>query len=575
MNLAKGNILLLVFFAAALAVSCGNSKKIAPPPKSSIVPFKEAFHEANSEKLIGHFESAIALFNKCIVLKPESAASYFGLAQIYYEQKNINKAIDYGKNALNIDNTNKWYVAFLADIYFEMGDYHNSANYYAALIDKHGDQNIDNQSKLAQSYIYSNQSEKAIKTLDRIELEMGSIPMTALTKHDLYNELGKPKLAKESLQKLFDDNATSVEIALEAMDYFLQTRQYDNAAIAIKQAQKIEPNNAYAKLGEAEITLADKNVDKTFELLTQALPSPDIEEDRKIMILDFLVGMSFDDRYTEARAINKKMKALMQYIYPSNASSAKFLSLYGHFLLQNNNDSAAVYFQEAVDIDPNDYSAWINLMNAHYESENYTKLAEATDKALVLYPNQPTVYLLKGMCEYELDNYSKAEEMFYMGKQLVIEDEELLSEFSYHIAKNEWKNNKKEKAAAMFQKAFENDPTNARFYYGYAKLLKEDGSDDKAFQYAKKAAELGQETGKYAAFYADLLIEQENYELAKKMMEKALIKELHNASYLEKYGDILYFLNDIDKAVDFWQQTFEMKPSPRLQQKINTKSYND
>ena len=574
--LLKHSNLLAVLPIALILFACGNSKKIQAPQSSGKLPFKEAFHQANSEKMIGHLESAEELFKKCLVLNPSSDATHFALAGIYKEQKLTSKSIEYCKNAFNINQNNKWYSAFLADTYFEIGDYHNSAKYYEILVYVHKDLNIENQSKLAQSFIYSNQIEKAIKVLDKMELELGSTPMTSLTKHDLFIELGKNKQAEESLQKLFTENPYSTSIGLEAMDYFLRTAQYDKAMKAIDHIQKIDATNVHATIGEAEVNLAQGKIDQSFELLSKSLPSEEIEEGRKLTILESLIGMSLDTRFPKAEQVNSKLKNLMGLVYPNMEKSARFLSLYGQYLIQNGEkDSALIFYTKAVEIDPNDYQAWINLMDANYASNEFQKLNHDADKALAIFPNQPMLYLLKGIAEYELNNYSNAQDMLNYGQQLVIEDKDLNAEFNYHLAKNKWKQNEKSEAATLFEKAFQNNPANSRFYYGYAKLLEEDLMIDKALQYAKKASNLNNSQANYAAFYANLLIEVKDFELAKKMLERALSADLDNTEYLERYGDVMFFLNDIEKAVDTWRQTNQIQPSSRLDLKILTKSYHE
>lgn len=558
----------------SLLIACGNASKIQPISTESNIPFKEAFHQANSEKLIGHYESAIKLYNKCIVLKPGSAAAHFALADIYGTQKETEKSIEYCKNAHRIDENNKWYVAFLAETYFKTGDYHNSANFYELLINTFNDRNLENQSKLAQSYIYSNQKEKAISTLNTMELETGSTPMTSLTKHDLYNELGKNELAEASLQSLFKDNPTNIDIALEAMDYFLQTRQLEHASIAIEHAEKINPIHPRVQLGKAEVYLSKGNITETFDLLRLALPSADIEENRKLVILESLMGMGFDNRYPEAKAINAKLRKLMDGIYPSQLESGKFMSLYGRYLMQNNeNDSARLFFAKAVQINPNDYQSWTNLLDADYVNQQYNQLVIDANNALGVFPNQPMVYLLKGIAEYELDNFDMAEETLFTGKQLVIDDKAVLSEFDYHLAKNYWQLGRKEKSAEVFTNIFETNSENARFLHGYAVLLISDNDQKKAIQYAKKASEIDQSNGKYAALYANLLFDEKNYPLAQIIIERAINADLDNPVYLEKYGDIMFFLNEVTKAVDIWTQTNKISPSDRLDSKIKSKSY--
>jgi len=571
------NIIFYLFIALiGFQFSCSNSKKIQAPQNGNSLLFKETFHQANSEKMIGHFDAAIKLFNKCLQINPQSAASEFALAQIYKTQDNTDKAIEHGRNAFEIDENNKWYAEFLASTFFKIGDYNNSAKFYQLVVEKYGDKNMDNLSKLAQSYIFSNQKPEAIAALNRMELQLGPIPMTTLTKHDLYQELGKTKQAQEALQNLFAENPTNIGVALEAMDYFLQTRQFNNAEIAIDQAFSIEAENVFAKLGAAEIALSKAQIDEAFNLLSESLPASEIEINRKTSILESLMSMGFDMRYPEAENINNQLSKLMTNLIPSHTESPKFINLYGRYLMQNEKkDSALLYFQKAVDLEPNNFDAWLNLMDASYNGGDYQKVIKDANQVLTIFPNQPMIYLLKGISEYELSKYAEAEETLVTGQSLVIEEKDLEAEFMYHIAKSKWKQNEKDKAESIFQNLFDAQPSNARFMNGFAQLLYAENNREKAFQYAKKAANLEPRIAEYSAFYAQLLIEEKNFELAQKMIEQAIISDLNNAEYLETLGDILFFQNKIAKAVAAWSEANKMKPSGRLEVKIETKSYHE
>jgi predicted negative regulator of RcsB-dependent stress response len=72
-----------------------------------------------------------------------------------------------------------------------------------------------------------------------------------------------------------------------------------------------------------------------------------------------------------------------------------------------------------------------------------------------------------------------------------------------------------------------------------------------------------------------ILFKQKNYADARTWMEKALAHDkAHSATQAEHYGDILYYLGDIDGAVQNWQKAKEYGGnSPILERKINEKKY--
>ncbi len=559
-------------------VACGNSKEVDPVnfQNENKRAFRTTFHQANSEKMIGHTENAIELFNKCISINPKSSACHFALSELYSDQNNTEKAIEYGRQAYDLNPKNKWYAQALGELYFNSGDYFNSTKYFEKVVIEFGDKNLDTRSKLTQSYIFSNQKEKAIEQLNRIELEDGKAVITSVTKHDLFVELNQPKEAKKEIEELLDAYQNSIEIPTQTMDYFLQTRQFEMAKLSIDHIQKINPEDGNALIGLAEIELYKNNITETFKYLERGLESEEIDAERKLMLLESLATLGFDIRFKNSREVNKKMSHLFEKSYEKESENERFLLLYGQYLLNNNKiDSAIIMFSKSVELAPADFNAWMSLLDANYLSEHYKELVARGQNAVELFPSQPLVYLLLGVGYYETNQYDKAEEIFFMGKELVVNDNELKEEFNYHSAKNLWQQGDKEAANQKFNQLFTAVPKNDKFYFGYASLLKEADDNASAIKYVKKAVELEQRNPEYYFLYATLLFENKEYELSEQMISRAVNQDVTNSEYIEFLGNVTYLLGDIEKAVEIWEEAYRIKPSLALKNKIDTKSYNE
>ena len=561
-----------------ILVSCAESKKIKGPAQktNSNLEFKDYFHQANSEKLIGNFDNALELFQKCITIKPSSSASYFAVSQIYTSQKNTDKAIEFGKRAYEIDESNKWYSHHLAELYFSIGDYFNSAKFYEKVVEEFEDKNLDTKSKLTESYIYSNQKEKAIYQLNRIEIEAGKSVIGCVTKHDLLKELGKNELANEEIVALFEEYKNNIEIPIETMDYFLQTRQTEAAKMAIDQILKIDENNGNAWVGLAEMELANDNIEQTFIYLEKGLRSSDIDSERKVMLLESLTQLGFEIRYPKSLEINKRMYGLFKMTFDEESNNSKYLNLFGQYLIHNEKeDSARIMHSKVAEIAPSNFQNWVNLLDADYISEQYDNLVKDGNQALELFPSQPIIYLLTGIGYYETEVYDRAEEMFFLGKGLVISDEELKEEFNYQVAKNLWKQGSETESKEAFDKLFEVIANNDKYYFGFASLLSESNQQKKAKTFVKKAIELDSRNPEYFYFYGKILFEEKDYSAAEEILDKAVTLDLSNALYIELLGDATFLNGNASKAIEIWEEAYKIKPENQLKQKIETKSYHE
>ena len=560
-------------------VGC-KSKKNAALPKGGMTDervFKSKFHEANSEKIIGHYDKSIALFNECLLLNPKSAASMFGLSEIYLKQKNQDKGLEFALKAYNLNNSNKWYLIHLADLYHAVGNYHQSSNYYETLFNDFEEKNIEYRYKLVEALIYSNQNQKAIDQLNIIELEAGKSPELSLTKHDLYNALGKTNEANQEIESLLLEYPNNEAIRLQLLDYYLQTNQVDKAKNMAQAVLTLSPNSGNAYLGLADIEIRSNHIDKSFDYLDKGFKDQSVDIKRKISLLNGLTTYAFDKKDPNSILINKRLAPLYQSMEKNEANNADFLMLYGTYLSMNNNTlKAREQFAKSCQINPSDYRAWDGLLNADYSAKLFDSLFIDGQKAIELYPTQPMVYLLTGIGGYESKHFDEAEEFLILGKYFVINDQELTSEFEYHLGKTYWKKGDKSEGQTYFEKALVTYPKSAKVHYGYSVLLLEDGQLNKALAQSQNAIEYQPKNAIYLDHHATILMQLKQYDEAEKILAKAIVIDYTNPLILEHYGDALFFNGKIDNAVEMWKESQKQgNTSKVLPKKIRDKKYYD
>lgn len=572
------NVLKILPIIALLAFSaCKNRKELAKKEmteqEEKQIEFKSVFHEANSEKMIGHNEKAIELFNQCLILNPNSAASYFGLSDIYLKQNLSDKAIEFGQKAYALNKSNKWYVVNLADLFYAAGNYHQSAKFYGILIDEFEEKNIEYRYKYAESLIYSNQTLKAIQQLNRIELEVGKSPELSLTKHDLYNSIGKTKEAELEIENLLNDFPNNETIRETILNYYLQTNQVDKAEQIANDILDINTNNGNALLGLADIEIRQNHIDKSFDYLDKGFNTDYVETERKISLLNGLTTYAFNSTDESSQLINQRLAPLYEKLYKTESDNADFIKLYAKYLELNKNDlKARELFAKSCLIDPTNFNTWDALLNLDYQTELYDSLFVDGQKSIEYFPSQPIVYLLTSIGAYESSKFDEAEEYLFLGKDLVINDPELKSEFEYHLGKNYWKQGEKGEAENYFEKALKSYPTNAKIHNGYALLLLDDKQLDLAETEILKALSIDSKNVSYLDTYGLILMAKKQYNLAVNQYEKAIAYEHTNSKIVEHYGDALFYNGNINKAVEMWKESQRLgNTSPTLTKKITDK----
>ena len=142
------------------------------------------------------------------------------------------------------------------------------------------------------------------------------------------------------------------------------------------------------------------------------------------------------------------------------------------------------------------------------------------------------------------------------GMDFVIQNPQLKSNFLMLKGEAIYKQNKKEEAYKLFDKALEQDPENYLILNNYAYYLSVEGKDlDKAERMSGKVVERFPDNSTYLDTHAWVLFKKGEYTLAKFYMESALKNGGEdNPTLLEHYGDILFMLKKLDEAKAYWEK---------------------
>lgn len=536
--------------------------------------FKNHFHDAIAEKMIGHYDRAIELFEHCLTLNQSSHATYFALSELYEITGNQNKAIESAQSAYRLDATNKWYALRLGDLFFSIGDYQNSAKYFDAGIDEN-EKNIDLKFKYAESLIYSNQYLKAIVVMDEIEVETGKLPELSLTKHDMYLALGENEKAEQELNSLIADNPSNVENRIVVADYFLKTNQLDKAKLIAEETIKLNPDNGTAYIIIADVELRKGNLEAAFENLRKGFVKDDVTIERKLELVWGLAPYAFEGENDEAKKIETGVESLFILIYDVELKNEKLHRYYGTFLKnQGKKPEALAQFKMSFALKSSDFSTMEQLLNIEYDMRAFNDMFIDGQKAIDLYPSQPMFYLLTGIGAYESGNFDAAEEYLFLGKDLVVQDPELAAEFYYHLGKISCLQKKYAEGYVHFEKSKDLLPTGAKVYGSKAKFLLEENKISEAEIEIKIG--LGIDANNAVVLHAQGLIylSKKEYASAVKSLEKAVMNDVNNALIIEKYGDALFLNGDKEKAIVTWIEAEKKgNNSTLLKRKIADKMY--
>ncbi|NOQ70449.1 MAG: hypothetical protein GQ574_00520 [Crocinitomix sp.] len=576
---SKNNVLLILnrviicAFVLLLVASCNNSKKAEEVNiYTQRKIFKSEFHQANSEKMIGHYEKAIALFEHCLVLEPNNHAVHFALADLYQTQGDKDKTLLHAEKAYTNNKTNKWYALRLADLYFERSEFVKTADLYAAIID--AEKNVDIKFKYVDALIRAKRFPEAIAMLNEIEVETGVIPELTFTKYDLYTQLGENEKAEEELTRLMNENPEDSDYKIMVAEFYMQQKQFAKSKLLIQTIIDNNPTYGQAYIMMADLELRQNNVTGAFDNLKKGFLSEDVDLDRKLEIVRGLLPYTAKNErdYKEMRA---GVAALFDIVYDPSLENGKMHNYYGdYWSFQDNYAKAEEQYEMAIEIDPSSFNLWLRLLDAQSNLENYKGLTKNGEKAAELFPAQPIIYLLTGIGAKELGDYEKAEEWFFLGKDLVVQDPQLQSEFLYQLGDMNYRQANLDEGEFYFDQALQSFAGNINVYADKATRLMNDNKLDLAESEIIKGIAVAPKSSRLLDVYGQILFQKKQYKSAGDAFLKALYENYGDGGVLERYADALFLDGEKEKAIELWGEAINFgNKSPLLKRKFEDKTY--
>lgn len=565
-------VLLALFLVGFSA--CHNTKEVTEEPSifNQRKPFKDVFHQANSEKMIGHYEKAIALFEECLSLEAENPAVYFALSDLYEKMGDKTKTLTYAEKAYQFQQENKWYALRLADLYFERNEFGKTADLYAKIIND--EKNIDLKFKYTDALIKAERFTEAVKMLDEIELETGKIPEVTFTKYDLLVGLGEIEKAEKELNDFMDENATDSDYKIMVAEFYMQQNKFDQSKKIIESILVLDPDYGQAYIMLADLELRQDNLTGAFSNLEIGFANEGVDFERKLQILRGLIPYTSNDQRDFAE-MRSGIGKLFDIIYNPALKNSKLHEYYGFFwLTQENYTKAEKEYQIACDLDPTSFNTWLQLLDTQKKLENYEGLFTNGKKAAELFPAQPIIYLLTGIGAKEIEAYQEAEEWLFLGKDLVVKDNPLSSEFLYQLGDMNFMRKDMDEGKFYFDQALQVYPSNVKVYADRAERMMKANNLPQAEAEIKKGLDIVPNSSKLLDVYGQILFQKKDYDAAKEAFLKALHDNYQDAAILERCGDAFFLAGKPEEAVELWGDAIKYgNDSVVLKRKFDEKIY--
>ncbi|MCB0760201.1 MAG: tetratricopeptide repeat protein [Flavobacteriales bacterium] len=565
--------IIIIAFAALLA-SCSGSKELSSNSKGGHVEseaFQRAFFEAQGQKAIGNAEKSYALFQEAQQISPENDAVYYELALYEFQNKNAPLAQTHIDKALELDGSNYWYHLLRANVELELGNLNAAEKAFAKCSELNPD-DVQTYFELASVLLYQEKYDEAIKVYDRLEKRIGISEELSFQKQQLYLQQGKTDAAMAEMERLIAEYPQEIRYLAMLAQFYMESGNTDAALQTFDRMRAIDPDSGILHLQLSEYYAAKGEDDKSYEAMKKAFESPEVMIDQKINVLLKFYSISEFNPLMLTRAY--ELLEITEKVHPDEAKS---YAMYGDFLLAEGKFvEARDKYRESVKHDQSRNMIWSQLLALEAQLRDWDALETEAAEAITLFPVQPDLYLYLGMAQGENDKFDDAIETLVSGRNLVIENPSLTSQFYslegdvYHRA------GEHQLSDQSYDESLALEPNNVFVLNNYAYYLSiRKDNLPKAAEMAKKANELQPGQPSFQDTYGWVLFQQGKYEEALGWIKRAVDTTPNTSGeVLEHYGDVLFKLNRIEEAVYFWQRASDTgQGSEMLMKKLEDQQF--
>jgi len=532
--------------------------------------FEYLYIEGLKQKMLDNFDDAIKIFSRCLELDPFSSATLYEMANIHVAKGDFQSSMFLLEKAVSINPDNQYYRLLLVKVYQQNKLYAKAASEYETL-SKLVPDNPDYPFYEAALLTMAGKNEQALAMYNEFEQKLGITEPIAVGKQQIYIQLGNKPAAYAEIEKLIKAYpAVSKYYGLLA-DMYLSDKNREKALENYNKILQIEPNDGFVHLSIASYYLESNDSVKAYEHIKAAFRNSSLELETKAQMYMLLIQPG-TIKISDAQQLE-----LLHILIETHIDDERPRALLvDYYLSKKQTEEARKQLRLVLDIKKDNYLYWERLLLINNDLLDWKSMNDDSNKALVYFPEQPLIYILKSVGLLQQKKYNELLTVLDSGIVHANKDPKILSQLYTYQAEAYYSLKRFNDAFNIFDKVVELDPENYMAMNNYAYYLTLKGERlDVAEKLSAKVIQANPENATYLDTYAWVFFIKKDYQLAKFYMETALSKPSEDSSVLvEHYGDILFHLNEKENALVQWRKSLKMgNESKVLKQKIAEKRY--
>jgi tetratricopeptide (TPR) repeat protein len=538
------------------------------------------FLEAMLQREKGNHDAAFSLLSRCLEIDSTASESYYFLAQYYAEMKQPDLTLAYFKKASQLEPNNTDYMETLAQAYISKEQYADAVTVVERLYERDKSRQ-DLLEMLYKLHLQVRNFEKAIDVLNLMETIDGKSERLSLSKSGLYLQLGDNERALQEVEALSKQYPNDLNyrtlyantLMMGASD--VGDERNEQARHILEEVLAEEPNNYRAQVSMRTYYLRQEATAQADSLTRSILLNPATTTEDKVALLRQEIGYSEQHGGDSTRVLGlfSEMLAMPE----PDADMAEFCAAYMN-MKHMPTDSITRMLQLVLQLAPDYASARLQLVQYAWEANDNLRVIELCKAARQYNPEEMAFYYYQGMAYYRQDDRDHALESFQNGISVITDESNpaIVSDFYAVMGDLLHQKGRQREAFAAYDSCLQWKPDNIGCLNNYAYYLSELGQQlDKAETMSRRTITAEPRNGTYLDTYAWILFMQKRYSEARIYIEQAVLNDSTKSDViLEHAGDIFALDGDIEQALNYWQQAYQLNAKNKiLARKIKRKKY--
>jgi tetratricopeptide (TPR) repeat protein len=477
---------------------------------------------------------------------------------------------------------NTTYLETLGETYIAQRQYAEAAEVLEQLYDANHDR-TDALGMLVQLYEQIEDYDKAIQSLNKLEVAEGKSERLSYAKSQLYTQKGDKQAAIREMKQLQEQYPNDLNYQCLYANTLMMNSQQKQAVRIYDEVLKQEPDNHNALMGLMAYYYDQKDSVKTEEYRERILLNKNTTQEDRVALLRQLIGESEQNGGDSTRVLQLFHRILQ--MPQADADMALFCATYMN-LKNMPRDSIQQVLEQALAIAPDNAAARLQLVGYAWQAEDKDRVIALCHDARQYNPDEMAFYYYQGIAYYQKDQLDNALNAFQNGISVITDqsDPAIVSDFYAVMGDILHQKGKDREAFAAYDSCLVWKEDNIGCLNNYAYYLSELGRElNKAEQMSYRTIKAEPKNATYLDTYAWILFMQQRYSEAKVYIDQTLQCDSDtSAVLLEHAGDIYYHCGNKEQALAYWQQALdraseksEVKDDRRqiLTRKIKLKKY--